>query len=106
MLTRADLEAREIERTEQPGPLRRGVAIALRGQRDVAQGGHLELAVLFRLLQRAAQAAVTASRMSGVAQGRGTLYRARVMGLSREAAQAACGRVRGACSVLSPNAQG
>ena len=37
-----------------------------------------------------------------VAQGRGTLYRARVTGLSRDAAQGACGRVRGSCMVVSP----
>jgi BioD-like phosphotransacetylase family protein len=41
-----------------------------------------------------------------VSQGRGTLYRARVTGLSREAANAACERMRGqgGCIVLSPDA--
>ncbi|WP_426955213.1 transglycosylase SLT domain-containing protein [Muricoccus radiodurans] len=41
-----------------------------------------------------------------VAQGRSTLYRARVTGLSREAAQTACSRTRGACVVMSPDSQG
>jgi hypothetical protein len=43
-----------------------------------------------------------------VASGRATLYRARVTGLSQPAAQAACDRLRrkGACIVLSPDAQG
>jgi hypothetical protein len=41
-----------------------------------------------------------------VSQGRSTLYRARVTGLSREAATAACERMRrrGGCMVLSPDA--
>jgi cell division septation protein DedD len=41
-----------------------------------------------------------------VTQGRNTLYRARVVGLgSRNAAEQACGRVRGgACIVVSPGA--
>ncbi|WP_245215495.1 transglycosylase SLT domain-containing protein [Pararoseomonas baculiformis] len=43
-----------------------------------------------------------------VPQGRGTLYRARVTGLSRDAAQSACDRLRarGNCMVISPDAQG
>ncbi|TDH60025.1 murein transglycosylase [Dankookia rubra] len=43
-----------------------------------------------------------------VAAGRATLYRARVTGLSQPAAQAACDRLKrkGACIVLSPDAQG
>ncbi len=44
-----------------------------------------------------------------VSQGRGgTLYRARVTGLSQGAAQAVCDKLRGrgGCMVLSPNAQG
>ncbi|MFT8244333.1 transglycosylase SLT domain-containing protein [Roseomonas sp. BN140053] len=42
-----------------------------------------------------------------VIQGRNTLYRARVTGLSRESAQSACDRLRGrgACMTLSPDAQ-
>ena len=43
-----------------------------------------------------------------VQQGRGTLYRARLAVLSREAAMQACeklARSRGACIVLSPDAQ-
>jgi hypothetical protein len=42
-----------------------------------------------------------------VAQGRSTLYRARVTGLSRESAQNACDRLRSrnACMVISPDAQ-
>ena len=41
-----------------------------------------------------------------VAQGRNTLYRARVSGLSRDAAQSACDRLRarGNCMVISPDA--
>jgi cell division septation protein DedD len=43
-----------------------------------------------------------------VAQGRNTLYRARVTGLSRGAAQQICDRMRsrGGCTVLSPGQQG
>jgi len=43
-----------------------------------------------------------------VAQAHGTLYRARVLGLSRENAQAACEKLRsaGACIIVSPEAQG
>jgi hypothetical protein len=43
-----------------------------------------------------------------VPQGRATLYRARVTGLSQPAAQAVCEKLRGkgGCMVLSPNAQG
>jgi len=39
-----------------------------------------------------------------VAQANGTLYRARVIGLSRESAQAACDKLRsaGACIIVSP----
>jgi hypothetical protein len=40
-----------------------------------------------------------------VAQGRGTLYRARVAGLSQSAAQQLCDRLRGrgGCAVLQPD---
>jgi hypothetical protein len=43
-----------------------------------------------------------------VAQGRSTLYRARVTGLSRDAAQTACDRIRGrgTCMLISPDSQG
>ncbi|WP_131829763.1 SPOR domain-containing protein, partial [Teichococcus deserti] len=43
-----------------------------------------------------------------VSSGSGTLYRARVMGLSREHAQSACDKLRsqGACIIVSPGAQG
>ena len=43
-----------------------------------------------------------------VAQAHGTLYRARVLGLSRESAQSACDKLRssGACIIVSPEAQG
>ncbi len=37
--------------------------------------------------------------------GRSTLFRARVVGMTQGAAQQACGRVRGPCIVLSPDAQ-
>jgi hypothetical protein len=42
-----------------------------------------------------------------VAQGRSTLYRARVTGLSQSSAQQLCDRLRGRgqCMVLSPDAQ-
>jgi len=44
--------------------------------------------------------------VTAVAQGRNTLYRARVSGLSRDAAQSACDRLRsrGNCMVISPDA--
>lgn len=38
--------------------------------------------------------------------GRSTLFRARVVGLTQGAAQQLCGRARGPCMVLSPDAQG
>jgi hypothetical protein len=43
-----------------------------------------------------------------VAQGRNTLYRARVTGLSQSGAQGVCDRLRsrGGCMVLSPDSQG
>ncbi|MFB9970090.1 SPOR domain-containing protein [Pseudoroseomonas cervicalis] len=46
--------------------------------------------------------------VESVAQGRNTLYRARVLGLSRESAQSACEKLRsqGACIIVSPDAQG
>lgn len=47
--------------------------------------------------------------VGAVRQGRNTLYRARLTGLSREAAMQACDKLsrgRGACIVLSPDAQG
>ncbi len=47
--------------------------------------------------------------VTAVQQGRSTLYRARLAGLSREAATAACerlSRARSTCVVLSPDAQG
>ena len=45
--------------------------------------------------------------VESVASGRSTLYRARVTGLSRDAAQSACEklRTRGACIIVSPDAQ-
>jgi cell division septation protein DedD len=44
--------------------------------------------------------------ISPVQQGRTTLYRARVTGLSQSAAQSACDRLRGkgGCSVVAPGA--
>ncbi|MBE9604689.1 lytic transglycosylase domain-containing protein [Acetobacteraceae bacterium H6797] len=55
------------------------------------------------------QVPVASSRtqVQSVSQGRNKLYRARVTGLSRESAQAACEKLRsrGACMVLSPDAQ-
>jgi hypothetical protein len=45
--------------------------------------------------------------VASVHETRGTLYRARLTGLSREAAVTACEKLRGhgACMVLSPEAQ-
>jgi len=45
--------------------------------------------------------------VSPVSQGRSTLYRARVIGLSRDTAQGTCDRMRarGSCMVVSPDAQ-
>ena len=46
--------------------------------------------------------------VAGVHQGRATLYRARLTGLSREAAMGACQRLshsRTSCMVLSPDSQ-
>jgi hypothetical protein len=47
-------------------------------------------------------------QVQSVAQGRNRLFRARVTGLSQSGAQTACDRLRGrgACMVLSPDAQG
>jgi len=45
--------------------------------------------------------------VSPLQQGRNTLYRARVVGLSQPAAQQTCDKLRrrGACAVLSPDSQ-
>ena len=45
--------------------------------------------------------------VAGVKEGHGTLYRARLMGLSRESATQACDKLKGrsSCIVLSPDAQ-
>ncbi len=58
--------------------------------------------------RNSAGAAGTRAMVQPVAQGRSTLYRARVTGLSQPAAQAVCDRLRsrGGCLVLSPDAQG
>ncbi|MCU0945297.1 MAG: lytic transglycosylase domain-containing protein [Rubritepida sp.] len=64
--------------------------------------------------EQARQAAAAAAgrvggrvQVSPVAQGRSTLFRARVVGLSQPTAQQACDRLRnrGGCTVLSPAAQ-
>jgi cell division septation protein DedD len=52
--------------------------------------------------------AVAHTSISGVRQGRATLYRARMTGLSREAAVQACERLargRNGCMVVSPESQ-
>ncbi|GGC36214.1 hypothetical protein GCM10011504_13240 [Siccirubricoccus deserti] len=56
----------------------------------------------------AAGAAGGRAQVQPVVQGRTTLYRARVTGLTQPAAQATCDRLRrsGACMVLSPDVQG
>jgi cell division septation protein DedD len=69
----------------------------------------------FARQDQARDAASTAAGSSGgrvqvqpVIQGRTTLYRARVTGLTQPTAQATCDRLRrnGACMVLSPDVQG
>jgi cell division protein FtsN len=64
---------------------------------------------LARSAATSARGGVPAGRVavSPVSQGRNTLYRARVTGLSQPAAQAVCDKLRGrgGCMVLSPNAQ-
>jgi hypothetical protein len=52
--------------------------------------------------------AVAHTSVSGVRQGRAMLYRARMTGLSREAATQACERIahgRTSCMVVSPESQ-
>lgn len=80
-----------------------------------ASGGWAVQVGAFANQAQARDAAETAQDAAGgrtavqaVASGRATLYRARVTGLSQPAAQAACDRLRrkGACIVLSPDAQG
>ena len=65
---------------------------------------------LARSAATAARGSASAGRVavSPVSQGRKTLYRARVTGLSQPAAEQVCGKLlgRGGCMVLSPNAQG
>ncbi|HEX3403679.1 MAG TPA: lytic transglycosylase domain-containing protein [Acetobacteraceae bacterium] len=58
--------------------------------------------------QASAELAVSHAAVTGVHQSRGLLYRARLTGLSREAAVQACGRLahsHGSCMVLSPDSQ-
>jgi len=57
---------------------------------------------------RSAAQAVGAGRVEvqPVRVGRSTLFRARAVGLSQGSAQQVCGRLRGPCIVLSPDAQG
>lgn len=57
---------------------------------------------------RSAAQAVGAGRVQvqPVRVGRSTLFRARAVGLSQGSAQQVCGRLRGPCIVLSPDAQG
>jgi hypothetical protein len=55
-----------------------------------------------------AELAVAHTSVSGVRQGHATLYRARLTGLSREAAAQACERLahgRNGCMVVSPESQ-
>jgi len=55
-----------------------------------------------------AELAVAHASVSGVKQGKATLYRARMTGLSRDTAVQACEKIthsRGSCIVLSPDAQ-
>jgi hypothetical protein len=94
-----------------PGVLRAGVSSA-----PAASGGWAIQVGAFASENLARDAAGQARNGAGgngratvmaVAQGRSTLYRARVTGLSREGAQNACDRLRGrnACMVISPDAQ-
>ncbi|MBD0272202.1 MAG: transglycosylase SLT domain-containing protein [Acetobacteraceae bacterium] len=65
---------------------------------------------LARSAANSARGGASAGRVAvvPVSQGRNTLYRARVTGLSQSAAEQVCGKLRGrgGCMVLSPNAQG
>jgi hypothetical protein len=94
-----------------PGVLRAGVSSA-----PAASGGWAIQVGAFASENLARDAAGQARNGAGgngratvmaVAQGRSTLYRARVTGLSRETAQNACDRLRSrnACMVISPDAQ-
>ena len=70
-----------------------------------------DIDIVVRLDERQARSAADAVgggrvQVQPVRVGRSTLYRARVVGMTQGGAQQACGRVRGPCIVLSPDAQG
>ncbi|MFC0409925.1 transglycosylase SLT domain-containing protein [Roseomonas elaeocarpi] len=88
----------------------------IRSATSSAGGGNWAVQVgAFASENLARSAAGTAQRQIGgmgtrvmvqpVMQGRNVLYRARVMGLSRDGAQGACERLRTQCMTLSPDAQ-
>ncbi|MCO6418253.1 SPOR domain-containing protein, partial [Siccirubricoccus sp. KC 17139] len=92
-----------------PAPLRPAIA-----RSEAASGGNWAVQVgAFANQGQARSAAAAAAGTAGgrvqvlpVSQGRTTLYRARVIGLSPAAAQNACEKHRrGGCMVLSPDAQ-
>jgi cell division septation protein DedD len=97
-----------------PGVLRAGVPSAP-AQAAPATGGWAIQVGAFASENLARDAAGQARSGAGngqavvtpVPQGRSTLYRARVTGLSRDAAQTACDRLRarGTCMIVSPDAQ-
>ncbi|WP_149539133.1 lytic transglycosylase domain-containing protein [Siccirubricoccus phaeus] len=94
-----------------PAPLRAALS-----RPEPSGGGQWAVQVgAFASQAQARSAAASAAGTAGgrvqvlpVAQGRSTLYRARVIGLSPAGAQNACNRLRrgSACMVLSPDAQG
>jgi hypothetical protein len=91
-----------------PGVLRAAVPAAASGGNWAIQVGAFASENLARDAAGQARSGAGNGRplVMAVAQGRSTLYRARVTGLSRDAAQTACERLRGrgACMVISPDA--
>ncbi len=94
----------------EPLPMHRGGQPT--GQWGVQVGAysseHLAQAALGTARERAPELAVAHTSVSGVREPHGQLYRARLTGLSREAAMQACERLahgRTRCMVLSPESQ-
>jgi cell division septation protein DedD len=94
----------------EPVPMHRGGSPT--GQWAVQVGAysneHLAQAALGTAREHAPELAVAHTSVSGVRQPHGQLYRARLTGLSREAAIQACQRLahgRTSCMVLSPESQ-
>ena len=90
-----------------PATARGGAGAASGGGWSVQVGAFASESVARSTAQQARDAVhASGSRtvIQPVHQGRNTLYRARVVGLSRESAEQACNRMRsrGQCSVLAP----